>query len=281
MDDLSKITETNDLISCLTLESEENLIENSQSIEVNCLKCEYKYTFPKEQDDYLAHIFLIHRLVIADVEDIINLEEYLLFWCEEFKEYELEYYCTTMLLDQLPDGTPSKNEKYYLLSDILPKDLEIRKKLHLKRLERVLAHHQFERTDRTFNRECMHCRDVIKGSRSNFLEHLFNKHFIQLGKAENLVYIDELLNIVQDKLENLICLYCEKVFKDRSTLKEHMRKKGHKRINPDLKFYDKFFLINYKTEKPKRQKNFKQLSQQISINTKNYTKKNISMKEKK
>lgn len=27
-----------------------------------------------------------------------------------------------------------------------------------------------------------------------------------------------------------------------------MRKKGHKRINPDKKLYDKYFLINYKKE---------------------------------
>lgn len=61
-----------------------------------------------------------------------------------------------------------------------------------------------------------------------------------------MVFIDELIDTVEQKLNTLICIYCEKVFKDRTTLKEHMRKKGHKRINPDNKLYDKFFLINYK-----------------------------------
>lgn len=82
-----------------------------------------------------------------------------------------------------------------------------------------------------------------------FLEHLYNKHFLHLGKPENLVFIDELLDTVQQKLESLICLYCERVFKDRTTLKEHMRKKGHKRINPENKLYDKYFLVNYKMDK--------------------------------
>ncbi|XP_055384626.1 zinc finger protein 277 [Condylostylus longicornis] len=254
-------TEKNYIISSLTLNTEENV--NSDKLEkVVCLKCDLEFTFPEEEDEYLAHLFLIHRLVIADIEDIADLKEYLIFWSKELKEHGLEHFCTTMLLDQLPDGAPSKDEKYYLLSDILPKDLEIRKKLHISRLEKVLAQHQFERTDRTFCKECIHCRDIIKGTRSDFLEHLYNKHFVQLGKAENLVFIDELIDIVQSKLENLICLYCEKTFKDRCTLKEHMRKKGHKRINPDLKFYDKFFLINYKTEKPKRTKKFNKKSRE-------------------
>lgn len=160
----------------------------------------------------------------------------------------LEEYCTTLLLNHLPDGTPAVNEKYYLLSDILPEDYELRKKLHLKRLEQVLAQHQFERTDQTFERECIHCRDVISPTRACFIEHLFEKHFVILGRSENLVFIDELIDNVQDKLENLICLFCSKKFKDRPTLKEHMRKKGHKRINPDNRAYDKFFLINYKNE---------------------------------
>lgn len=154
-----------------------------------------------------------------------------------------------MLLDQFPDGKPSKNEKYYLLSDVLPEDYELRVNLHTKRLENILAQHQFERTDKTFNRGCLYCRDSISPTRYDFLEHLFTKHFLQLGKPTNLVYISELIDLVEDKMEKLICLFCEKTFKDRPTLKEHMRKKGHKRINPDNKIYDKFFLVNYKNFK--------------------------------
>nr|CAD7441685.1 unnamed protein product [Timema bartmani] len=46
-------------------------------------------------------------------------------------------------------------------------------------------------------------------------------------------------------LASLLCLFCEKLFKDRTVLKEHMRKKIHKRINPDNKLYDKFYIVNY------------------------------------
>lgn len=158
-------------------------------------------------------------------------------------------YCTTMMLNQLPDGSLSENVEYLLLSDDLPIDFALRTKLHRKRLEAVLTQHQFERTDQTYSRSCLFCHDVLTATnRAAFLDHLYNKHFLNLGRPTNLVYINELIDDVQDKLNQLICLFCSKVFKDRPTLKEHMRKKGHKRINPDNKNYDKYYLINYKRE---------------------------------
>ena len=46
-------------------------------------------------------------------------------------------------------------------------------------------------------------------------------------------------------MNNKICLYCEGRFKDWHSLKEHMRKKLHKILNPYNKEYDEFYLINY------------------------------------
>ena len=44
---------------------------------------------------------------------------------------------------------------------------------------------------------------------------------------------------------SLQCLYCERTFRDHPTLKDHMRKKQHKKINPQNKVYDRFYVINY------------------------------------
>ena len=44
---------------------------------------------------------------------------------------------------------------------------------------------------------------------------------------------------------SLQCIYCEKTFKDMPTLKEHMRKKQHKRVNPSNHGYDKYYMVNY------------------------------------
>lgn len=231
-----------------TLQAAKSIINSV--VDVQCLLCDNVYTFYAEKDDYLSHLYLEHRLIIGDEEDVAIFHEYLIFWRSQIAgdATKLPEYCTTLLMDQLPDGTPSKDEKYYLLCDVLPADNELRRKLYVKRLEAVLAQHQFERIDTTYVRNCLYCRDVVSSTRADFLEHLYSKHFLQLGKSENLVFIDELIETVQDKMNSLICLFCEKKFKDRSTLKEHMRKKGHKRINPDLSSYDKFFLINYRNE---------------------------------
>lgn len=44
---------------------------------------------------------------------------------------------------------------------------------------------------------------------------------------------------------SLQCLYCEKTFRDKTTLKDHMRKKAHRRINSNNREYDRFYVINY------------------------------------
>lgn len=50
------------------------------------------------------------------------------------------------------------------------------------------------------------------------------------------------INII---LHSMQCLYCEKTFRDKTTLKDHMRKKQHRRINARNNDYDRFYIINY------------------------------------
>lgn len=171
-----------------------------------------------------------------------------------------------MLLDGKPDGTESEDKEHYLLSDVLPEDKELRSNLHQNRLEKLLKHHQFEREDKHFERECLFCRQSTNDTRSVYLNHLYEKHNFHIAKPENLIFIDELVNMISSKLDKLQCIFCEKYFKDRVILKEHMRKKGHKRINPENKEYDKYFLVNYLGEKD--QKEFKS-----KFNQKKYCKK--------
>jgi hypothetical protein len=69
-----------------------------------------------------------------------------------------------------------------------------------------------------------------------------------MGLADNLVYIDELLDMLRSKLSQLICLYCEKTFKSHGVLKQHIRKKRHLRLHPHNTGYDKFYMVNYLEE---------------------------------
>lgn len=50
---------------------------------------------------------------------------------------------------------------------------------------------------------------------------------------------------LQKKLDDLNCFYCNKTFKDRNCLKDHMRKKNHKRFNSNSTEWDKYYIINY------------------------------------
>lgn len=88
----------------------------------------------------------------------------------------------------------------------------------------------------------------FSGTRHGYLKHLSQQHNLQLGNPQNLVFVDRLINKIEEKLSSLQCIYCEKTFPDRNTLKEHMRKKIHKRINPHNKNYDEFYIINYLEE---------------------------------
>lgn len=85
-----------------------------------------------------------------------------------------------------------------------------------------------------------------------------------MGHPDNLVFVPELLETLRDLLQQYVihflglahkqsqylyyrlhCLYCEKIFKNKQVLKEHMRKKRHVRIHPKNPRYDRFYVINY------------------------------------
>jgi len=56
----------------------------------------------------------------------------------------------------------------------------------------------------------MFCRTEFHASRAAYIKHLYEKHNLYLGKSENLVFVDELL----DKIENNIERYCKSPISD-------------------------------------------------------------------
>jgi len=67
--------------------------------------------------------------------------------------------------------------------------------------EWTLAQQEAERADITFKRGCIFCRTEICGSRAAYIKHLYQKHNLYLGKPENLVFVDELLDKIQNNIE--------------------------------------------------------------------------------
>lgn len=53
---------------------------NGNRVVVRCLLCEDSFQLPDKKEDLLAHLFLQHKFVIADVTQVAILDEYLLFW---------------------------------------------------------------------------------------------------------------------------------------------------------------------------------------------------------
>ncbi|XP_018328691.1 zinc finger protein 277 [Agrilus planipennis] len=212
----------------------EEVVKDEDEIETCCLLCEDKFNLSLALPIFLCHLFEVHHVVIEDVQFIDNLEGYIKYWRERFKNVEM---CS--IVPSVPIQT---TEKYYLISTLMKEDKELRHKL---RLEKMLKVQEFERTDTNFRQTCLICRFEFEGLRRDYIGHLMSQHNFHLGNPQNLVYIDELIDRLQEKINSLQCIYCEGTFPDRNTLKEHMRKRQHKTINPLNKSYDKYYSVNY------------------------------------
>ncbi|XP_044763857.1 zinc finger protein 277 isoform X2 [Coccinella septempunctata] len=207
----------------------------SQNSETPCLLCEDTFNVKEGLPIFVRHLFEVHSIVIEEVQNIFYLTEYIQFWRSKFKCRAMEEIIPSVSFD-------STDKKYYFLSSLIKDDKELR---HQLRLNYLLKVQEFERTDEKYMKSCLYCKLEFEGKRQDFLTHLSTKHNLQLGNPHNLVFIEELIEIIEKKFNDLICLYCEKKFPERHTLKEHMRKKLHKRINHENKEYDKFFMVNY------------------------------------
>ncbi|XP_035521769.1 zinc finger protein 277 [Morone saxatilis] len=207
-----------------------------------CLFCPESVPL-RQKDVLLKHLLLEHKLVIADVKLIADLPKYMLYWRGRFLEQPVTDFCSVIKTNST--GPVEKQENYFLLCDVLPEDRILRERLQQKRLEEVLEQQQVERDDGSFHRLCMFCSEEFTGNRSSLLNHMAREHSFSIGLPDNIVYCNQFLDTLQRKLDNLQCLYCEKTFRDKTTLKDHMRKKAHRRINASNHEYDRFYVINY------------------------------------
>ena len=216
--------------------------------ETPCVLCDFSVTdidsTKKKLDSYLAHLIVKHCLVISDCNQITDKQNYFLHWKNRLKNHKLSDFCHKILTNCGPKDFGPK-EEYYLLSDSLPEDKEVRQKLKYVKLKQLLLRLEFERKDCNFERNCLFCNKVFRGNRKDLFSHMSEAHNFRPGHPDNMVNVREFLDLIESKMNNLQCLMCENIFKDRVALREHMRKKNHRKLNPQNKEYDKFYLINY------------------------------------
>uniref|UniRef100_A0A8C4J093 Zinc finger protein 277 n=1 Tax=Dromaius novaehollandiae TaxID=8790 RepID=A0A8C4J093_DRONO len=184
-----------------------------------------------------------HKLVIADVKLVADFQRYILYWKKRFTEQPITDFCSVIRTNS--EAPLEDQDNYFLLCDVLPEDRLLREQLQQKRLREILEQQQQERYDTSFHSMCMFCDQEFTGNRSVLLNHMAREHAFNIGLPDNIVNCYEFLAVLQNKLDNLQCLYCEKVFRDKNVLKDHMRKKQHRRINAKNKEYDRFYIINY------------------------------------
>lgn len=240
--------EQNDISEC----------ENPEKVayKIDCMVCSMQFNEAKE---FCQHMVLEHRIVIADSKLIAYLKGYAEYWKKRFMEQAYTDICSPIVISgpqadddkqettgvNIDAGTGDQ-EKFYLLSGAIDEDRLLREKLKRKRLEVVLKQFEKERVDDSFNRPCLFCKKQFTGNRSPLFKHLAEDHNLCVGSPDNIVFVEEFLDLLEEKINhNFQCLLCEKIFKDCITLKEHMRKKQHKKINPQNAEFDKFYLINY------------------------------------
>uniref|UniRef100_A0AC34GMG8 C2H2-type domain-containing protein n=1 Tax=Panagrolaimus sp. ES5 TaxID=591445 RepID=A0AC34GMG8_9BILA len=130
------------------------------------------------------------------------------------------------------------------MSERIPEDYSCRQRLAMRRLEEALACQQREREDISFSMQCIFCRYVARGNRAKLIHHLYMIHHLNLGSPDNLVFVNEYLDYLREQLQRNECIYCEKIFADRNTLMDHMRKRNHREVNPKNRWLDRFYVIN-------------------------------------
>lgn len=77
----------NTILEALNLNAESPVAGKDEAEEVRCMFCDHseKSDVKNENKSILQHLYLVHRLVISDVQDVSDLYEYLEFWKKEFK----------------------------------------------------------------------------------------------------------------------------------------------------------------------------------------------------
>lgn len=218
----------------------ENFIEK-----INCFVCKKQL---KEQSDelfedffrsYEQHMLNNHQIIIPKFQSVDEFIDFLQ-QCISLDQLQSENRCQQFTFKKF-----DKIFNYFLIDKQQMSEVVIKKIVEKHFLEKILNESQKQRSDPNFSRMCLFCRKIFSENRSQLFDHLYNDHNFFIGHPDNIIDANEFLDILEEKLKKLLCLYCEREFKNWNVLKEHMRKKGHKTLNHNNREYDRFYLINY------------------------------------
>ncbi|GBB87652.1 hypothetical protein RclHR1_14110001 [Rhizophagus clarus] len=206
------------------------------------LKCPFEncqHELISNSTKLIDHLKELHKLRFVNLHHVyLIIERYLDIWSKKINDDNV--------IQQLKIEVDNEGNKIYLIDpDKFPDDKILREKLQLDKLNEVLQIQAYERNnDAKLERKCLFCKNISE-NRTILFRHMFTEHNFNIGLPDNLVNVNDFLTILEDKLNNLQCLYCEKRFTTPAVLRKHMRKKKHFKINARNRIYDKFYVINY------------------------------------
>lgn len=123
-------------------------------------------------------------------------------------------------------------------------DNELLQEIQIRKINELICIQQNERNSR-YAHFCLFCRSVGKLEVKQLFAHMLSDHGFYIGDPDNLVNINLFLDGLRAKLDKCVCLMCDRTFKNLPTLRKHMRKWKHCKLNPKNEFFDRFYLTNY------------------------------------
>lgn len=206
-----------------------------------------RYSLNKYDDKTVFMCFLCDHCT-KNIKSFLDhlLDEHLFFFHNPLQIPLLDQYCRYLKIQSWPCINVLVDGTCYQTIDVDSlQDIEIRKNLHRKRLEAVLRIHKDEQTVKHYGIKCLFCPEEFNGTWHQYLRFLLEEHQLDLGRPSNLVYINDFFDILRQKFENNICIYCNTEFPNLRTLKAHLQRKNHAKIPKNNPLYNRFYIINY------------------------------------
>ena len=124
-------------------------------------------------------------------------------------------------------------------------DQDLRERLQQERLRQILQTQDQERHSSHHQpRDCLFCPQPCV-SKPDLFAHMFAAHAFNIGQLDNLVLVDEMLDLLESRLQRYTCVYCEKQFANSTKMRKHMRNKAHFGVHKKNHAYDRFYVVNY------------------------------------
>ncbi|KAI9230163.1 MAG: hypothetical protein DHS80DRAFT_8186, partial [Piptocephalis tieghemiana] len=195
----------------------------------------------------VSHLLNTHHLRIHNLHHMYNsLQAYLETWASLLRQSPLPEGISKA--DVVDHDDPVPHHPITLITvdpEQCPTDQDLRSRLQREALERILAVQEKERqAGADMETKCLFCK-YLSHSRPSLFRHMFSVHNFNIGLPDNLVNVPDYLAVLQAKLDNLQCLYCEKTFTTPAVLRKHMRKKKHFKISSWNRLYDRYYIVNY------------------------------------